>query len=287
MVVSSIDKDDIITGERIQALCDVTITCHQVDTFHSSLPKTVKRCFLETPNLDLLESARVIFVYTHLLHPFQRFIFPQLKHKFVLVTHNSDDVINEAWLSFLENEKIIHWFAQSCTLDHPKITCLPIGIANAQWRHGDLDLLYSIMNVNSHREKTLYVNFNPYTNALVRFNVANQLEEAGYSFVHHQNGVDDQERYLLEMKHHQYVACPVGNSPDTHRFWEALYLGCVPIVDLPDYYSRLCATHLLIRPDQWCKLDSVDTFPIYFGFDDVLKMSFWQQQFDHKRLVAA
>lgn len=35
--------------------------------------------------------------------------------------------------------------------------------------------------------------------------------------------------YLAEMVRHRYVLCPAGTSPDTHRFWEAFYLGCIPI----------------------------------------------------------
>ena len=32
------------------------------------------------------------------------------------------------------------------------------------------------------------------------------------------------------MRQSLFVACPPGNGPDTHRFWEALYLGAVPII---------------------------------------------------------
>ena len=28
----------------------------------------------------------------------------------------------------------------------------------------------------------------------------------------------------------QFCICPRGNGIDTHRLWEALYLGCIPIV---------------------------------------------------------
>jgi hypothetical protein len=28
----------------------------------------------------------------------------------------------------------------------------------------------------------------------------------------------------------QFIACPRGNGTDTHRFWEALYRGSVPVV---------------------------------------------------------
>ena len=51
------------------------------------------------------------------------------------------------------------------------------------------------------------------------------------------------------------VAAPRGNGLDTHRLWEALYLGCVPIVQagpLDALYRRVGAlvavsyTHLTL-----------------------------------------
>lgn len=278
MVVSLVDKHDIITGERIQALCDITITCHQVNQFHSSLPLSVNRCFIETPDFKMLASAKSIFVYTHLLDVFVRFIFPLIPHPFVLVTHNSDDVVSDKWIPLLESNKIIHWFAMSCTFKHPKIESIPIGIANAQWSHGNIDLLYSIMISDIQQTHGLYANFSLYTNPLRRFDIASQLQDAGLTITIPEN---DQLKYLTEMKQHSYVACPVGNSPDTHRFWEALYLGCIPVVDIPDFYRNLRATHIGIAPDHWSKLGSVDSFPVWFGFDDVLKLSFWKSKIEH------
>jgi hypothetical protein len=34
------------------------------------------------------------------------------------------------------------------------------------------------------------------------------------------------------MSDYQFVASPMGNGYDCHRTWEALALGCVPIVNL-------------------------------------------------------
>lgn len=35
---------------------------------------------------------------------------------------------------------------------------------------------------------------------------------------------------LTEMARHRFVLCPPGNGRDTHRMWEALYAGTIPIV---------------------------------------------------------
>jgi hypothetical protein len=43
--------------------------------------------------------------------------------------------------------------------------------------------------------------------------------------------------YLQSIRKHSFVLCPRGNGRDTHRLWETLYLGAIPIVkrrDLPE-----------------------------------------------------
>jgi len=39
------------------------------------------------------------------------------------------------------------------------------------------------------------------------------------------------DKYAIMAGQHQFVICPRGNGVDTHRFWETLYRGSVPIVE--------------------------------------------------------
>lgn len=36
--------------------------------------------------------------------------------------------------------------------------------------------------------------------------------------------------YLRNLLSHSFVLCPPGNGEDTHRMWEALYCGAIPVV---------------------------------------------------------
>ena len=53
---------------------------------------------------------------------------------------------------------------------------------------------------------------------------------------------DGRIRYLGEMRAAGLVLCPRGNGHDTHRFYEALLMGAIPIV-LKNSYSRRLAAH--------------------------------------------
>lgn len=46
-------------------------------------------------------------------------------------------------------------------------------------------------------------------------------------------------RYLRGMRQAGLVVCPEGNGADTHRFYEALYVGAIPIVLSASYAAKL------------------------------------------------
>lgn len=43
--------------------------------------------------------------------------------------------------------------------------------------------------------------------------------------------MEDRRKYLQSLRNHVFALCPRGNGVDTHRLWEALYMGCIPIVE--------------------------------------------------------
>jgi hypothetical protein len=45
--------------------------------------------------------------------------------------------------------------------------------------------------------------------------------------------------YLRHMRDYRLVVCPRGNGLDTHRFWEALYVGALPVVLNNSYQAAL------------------------------------------------
>ena len=49
--------------------------------------------------------------------------------------------------------------------------------------------------------------------------------------------------YLSEIRNAGLVICPRGHGQDTHRLYETLYLGAIPIVLKNSYQFRLCTTY--------------------------------------------
>lgn len=293
---TSIPTAEIVTGERLQSLADVTIATDAVVRFHTSLPASCNvvrfpgdfGTFVidDWTKLEQIRSARSIFVYTHLLLPFVNLILPHLDQPFVLISHNSANVINEAWRPLADHPKIKRWFAQNGYLAHPKMICLPLGIANAQWPHGDIAILADVMAQQRPKRRFLYANFQIATNSAARKPMHDFLSELGYATM---ATAKPYRPYLEEMAEHRYCVSPPGYGIDCHRTWEALYLGVVPIVAAfaaePFNDMRLLPFKDVDDFHPGYLEQAYRLFESHSFTQDKLRLSWWRQQID--RAVAA
>ena len=107
-----------LSGDTYRALCDVlyddTHLCTASDIFLGSK----------------------VFVSSRLLDDFVKYVLPEVSQNFTLITHQGDtNITNDTYFRAIsENPHLNHWFAQNCTLEHPKVTPLPIGLED-RWRH--------------------------------------------------------------------------------------------------------------------------------------------------------
>lgn len=228
----------IITGEKLQEIADVSIITEDIHRFHSSVDTTsCNLCIFEgnshnlvirdDHNLDKVKRANIIFVYTHQLKSFFTKIYPRLSSPFILMSHNSDDGIDERFEPYLNEGKIFRWFGQNVAVMSNKLISLPIGVANSQWPHGQVDILKGVMGQNVRKEKLVYMNFNTRTNPGGRLPILNRFKDAPYITVAGNMGFRD---YLQELARHVFCISPPGNGLDCHRIWECLYLGVIPVV---------------------------------------------------------
>jgi hypothetical protein len=256
--------ESMLTGERIQALADLTISSNTVTAFHGR-ERILTSCFLEIPEieekkwfkkkkyevapdlafLEICQKAKTIFVYTHLLPYFKQHIAPRLGNPFTLITHNSDDAVTIEDLDLLNHPSLLYWYAQNCEFSHQKLRALPIGLANSQWGEGRVQEIFQMAHACK-KTKLLYVNFSSSTHA---------GRQSVIDIVSQVPGVTLGEpvsfgRYVEQMAEHQFCLCPRGNGIDTHRFWEAQYLNTIPIVLKRDWTAAYSNFPILLI-DAW------------------------------------
>jgi hypothetical protein len=183
---------------------------------------------------------------------------------FVLFTHNSDRAVGRDARRHLRRRALRAWFATNVELDHPRLHPIPIGIANPAWPHGDAATFRRVRGAPPPKTKLVDVSFSVATNPAERRRC---LEAAGVEPEPPRPFPD----YLAGLAGSYFCLAPEGNGIDTHRVWEALYVGTVPVVTrslLTDRHPDLP----LVVLGGWPELASVELSPdlherLWRGFD--------------------
>jgi len=284
------NSEDFITGEKFQALADVSVIPEGDAVGESNCDFVIKQQqnnnyatfyynTLTDALPDYLQNARVIFVNTWTLDKFFSKIFPLLKNKYIFISHNSDAAFTDAYAHYLNDAKVLKWYSQNIASTHEKLFMLPIGIANQQYPHGNLGLLDNIIDSSYDKQYLVYKNFDIYTNFQVRSSI---------DYITTRNGIamssrSDQTSYLSDLAKSVFCISPPGNGVDCHRVWECLYLKTVPIIKSDICYKQF--SHLpILFIDDWhgVTIDFLNSSVI--NFQQILKntipelsMSYWKK----------
>jgi len=231
--------------------------------------------------------GHVVFVSTDMLDRFEREVLPFIKNPFILITHNSDDHVDERHVALADNIKIHLWFAQNVVIKHPKIVQIPIGLEN-RWYHNNgivRDFIALARRLPVKKQRILYafsVNTNknerrPAMEALARCPVAEETVQGLNS-----------RAYRKLLASYCFVASPPGNGIDCHRTWEALYLDTVPVIKKSPLYDGFPNLPALLV-NEWSELESCSvhdlqrtysTLPNRPCMTDYIWMPYWQKLID-------
>ena len=262
----TIDTSEIISGERVQHLAELTVISRATYDFHRGVTGFAAEILTFEHGMDELDeqaierlcNARSLFLYTHDVDEFIDAVWPRLATRpTILITHNSDGEISARHAKWLDHGggDVRYWMAQNVTVSHPRLHPVPIGVANSMWPHGDIRRLARAMRRalrSRHRREpgSLFTQFSASTHPsraaaadALRANFPAQFAGPSPSMRWRQ--------YLGLLATHQFSACPRGNGIDTHRIWESLYLGVVPVVErsvLSEHWSA-CGLPLVLIDD--------------------------------------
>jgi len=274
--------NQIIKGERLQQIADVYIG-YPEDFYYNPL---ISRELAKQRNIHSITSEydnpKTVFCYTHCLFSFAKLV-NYFKNPFVLITHNSDGIIedNETTQYLLAHPIIVRWYAQNVTVLHEKLRVLPIGMANDQWTHGNTTQIME--NNSTQKTKRVYFNFNIATNEKKRRSCYDKLI---YKLIPEPSV--EPTKYHEILAQYEFCICPEGNGVDTHRLWEALYLKCIPIV-LQSSHIDILRTQLnipMVVLRSWDELDisSLDYNSYSINTDNYyapLLLDYYKQQIAH------
>jgi hypothetical protein len=209
--------EEILSGENIAAKCDYVFS-------QASSKDGVPFSYI-ADRFPVMRGGEIIFCKTDFISLLNQcinnFVPPEVKLH--IVTHDSDFPLNYERMEPLVSRPI-SWWGMNCETD--KANPLPIGIANS----------YSSVNMREFESSTnptrlLYINNRIQTYPPLRQWVYDYFSSKSWATLrvpYETSGVDP--RYKSELIDHKFVLCPRGNGVDTHRIWEALYSGVIPVV---------------------------------------------------------
>lgn len=177
---------------------------------------------------SLVKPGDTIFVNLNYIDFFLYVVHPLIASPYILVTHNSIHRAPGKFEQFIDDPKIIAWFAKNTSMNHPKLHPLPLGIMNKHWPAGDSSIIEGARSkMGSYKkDKLLYINFDLKTNK-ERVDIVKLFEDK--SFVYKAERKPFAE-YLSDLAESKFVLSPEGTSIDCHRTWESMLVGSIPVV---------------------------------------------------------
>ena len=178
-----------------------------------------------------VQPGDLIFAKTDMLDLFFRIRHPFIGSPYVLISSNSDHPSPGSHFDRLNDTNLFAWIGQNGDVSHPKFHPLPIGFANQEWDHGNVNTLKrqaSSWTFMSDRPWLLYINIgtgsNPQRQGIIdHFKSWNEHDVRFAERGSH-------KQYLDDMMKSRFVLSPPGNGIDCHRTWEAILMGAIPVV---------------------------------------------------------
>lgn len=191
-------------------------------------------------NIDSMNPVEVkendiVFVKTDFVHNgrFQRDILPHIKCKFTLITGISSYSVDHASEEIINNELVKHWFCTNPpTTNSNKIIPLPIGFEEKERVGGNQAMLRKTwdtkVNQNNKRTDLLYLPYHTVGTNPKRDQEIKYLESLDFIYVEEEKLPFD--KYLERMGQYKFTICLGGAGHDTHRNYESLLVGSIPIM---------------------------------------------------------
>lgn len=192
-----------------------------------------------TPALTIRDG--IAYVQTHELH--RNVDALAAAGPVVLVTHASDMTADDA-LAELIPPNVTAWYSMNAATT--KARPLPIGL-RSDWDGCEiLTALRAAADApKGNRAAYLCATWNtpslPEAARVERRKLYGLFVDAAWVTCRGGNTAGDvpPAQFFADMRAHRYVLCPRGAGYDCHRFYEALYLGAIPIIRHSDVMARL------------------------------------------------
>ena len=219
------------------------------DVFPPNPVSSTRRCY-DYP-WPLLKSHSTVYVPSSAIPDFIARAWPQIEVPIILVSGDCDETVpydifpsQEAARAFVNDKRLIAWFAQNMAPFHPtKVYQIPIGMdyhtlstntahpwGPQQTPQQQEQALLMLRERNETKKPTIFSNFHFSMKTRFGADRVDAIQKIPKDLIFYPEKPSSRFLTWAIQKGFTFVASPWGGGLDCHRTWEALALGCYPIL---------------------------------------------------------
>ena len=221
-----------LSGDGFADLCDVSVFAPRYRGISPSVEaiSRAQSIFCPSDKLELLISE-----------------YGECIEASVLVLGNSDRDFDAAVALPHSVKKV---FLQNSHISNDYIETLPIGIENLRWGKNGFKSLFKVKYVQNKKKDAILVG--PFSPTHPERSELADWESINDASLYICNGYLKPGKLAILTSGYRFIACPRGNGTDTHRFWETLYRGSIPVVKKSRWSNSVKAMGLpVLELDEW------------------------------------
>ena len=205
-----------------------------------------------------------------------------------LITNQTDTLIDKSLFNLKPN-CIKDWYSVNVGFKSENLIPIPLGLSN---NYSPKNIFVEDIEFSGMRKDTknlLYLNFVANTNSKERAEIYNTFKETEWAYA--DSPKLNLDKYQKSLEQYRFVLSPHGNGIDTHRVWETLYSGNIPVTkshhtfdnvtDLPilfvEEYEHI--THeMLINYYESLEIENIDY--------EKLNIDFWIKKIKNTKILS-
>tara|TARA_B100001996_G_scaffold375353_1_gene355185 strand:+ start:3437 stop:4483 length:1047 start_codon:yes stop_codon:yes gene_type:complete len=254
LYINELTPKNVLSSYNFARNCDLVYAENISTEEYKKLQEAKHRVYFESESMTIYKQTKftlnendIIFCNTDFLPN----LFSDLKkisklNNLILLTNQTDTMITNK--IFDKKPKCIsRWYSINVDYENEFLTPIPYGLSND---YSPKNLKYSdyknINKQNNEKAISMYVNFR-ITNYKERELLYKEFEK--YSWVNLDSPDIQISEYVNNLAFNNFVLSPWGNGVDTHRLWETLYSGSIPITKYHETFSNLDGLPILFVND--------------------------------------
>ena len=286
LLINSFDNKQVLNSYNFARLADVifseVVTKKQYLNLNNNssleiIEENESSVFYVTKNFRLKENS-IIFTNSYLVKPLFNKLYSSNFKNIKIITSQTDHSIGKE-LYNLKPDCVSEWYSTNVNYSQRNLKPIPLGLANHYSPKNLFKNSYSELTGDIQKINKLYLNFEVNTNYFHRNKLKNKLKNKGFVISDNMNSNID--TYLANLNKYKFILCPWGNGLDTHRIWETIYAGSIPIIPRHSLFLSIFDSDIFLFDrvsDIEKKIDNINRNESVLKNNKILNMDHWSKK---------